>query len=103
MARGARHAGAAPDGSEHRRGRRPGTFKDRHFLEREPHRFLEGMLVAAWAVGIDRIYIYLRDEYAGLRALLAEELDAARGLPASAELKAAARRWRLRLRQESAA
>ena len=56
----------------------PGTFKDRFYLEREPHRFLEGMLVAAWAVGIGKIYVYLRDEYAGLRALLAEELDALR-------------------------
>jgi NADH:ubiquinone oxidoreductase subunit E len=56
----------------------PGTFKDRFYLEREPHRFLEGMLIAAWAVGIEKIYIYLRDEYAGLRALLAEELDALR-------------------------
>ena len=44
----------------------PGTFKDRHYLERDPHRFLEGMLIAAWAVGIERIYIYLRDEYAGM-------------------------------------
>jgi formate dehydrogenase len=44
----------------------PGTFKDRWYLERDPHRFLEGMLVAAWAVGIAEIYIYLRDEYAGL-------------------------------------
>src|SRR5205814_10528885 len=43
----------------------PGTFKDRWYLERDPHRFLEGMLIAAWAVGIDAIYIYLRDEYAG--------------------------------------
>ena len=41
----------------------PGTFKDRHYLERDPHRFLEGMLIAAWAVGIDDIYVYLRDEY----------------------------------------
>ncbi|MDT3736844.1 MAG: NAD(P)H-dependent oxidoreductase subunit E [Denitratisoma sp.] len=56
----------------------PGTFKDRYYLEREPHRFLEGMLIAAWAVGIEKIYVYLRDEYAGLRALLAEELDALR-------------------------
>ena len=44
----------------------PGTFKDRYYLERDPHRFLEGMLIAAWAVGIDDVYIYLRDEYAGL-------------------------------------
>ncbi len=56
----------------------PGTFKDRFYLEREPHRFFEGMLIAAWAVGIERITIYLRDEYAGLRVLLAEELDALR-------------------------
>jgi formate dehydrogenase len=41
----------------------PGTFKDRYYLERDPHRFLEGSLIAAWAVGIDDIYIYLRDEY----------------------------------------
>ena len=54
----------------------PGTFKDRHYLERDPHRFLEGMLIAAWAVGIDAIYIYLRDEYAACRALLARELEA---------------------------
>jgi formate dehydrogenase len=54
----------------------PGTFKDRHYLERDPHRFLEGMLIAAWAVGIDAIYIYLRDEYAACRALLATELAA---------------------------
>jgi formate dehydrogenase beta subunit len=52
----------------------PGTFKDRYFLERDPHRFLEGMLVAAWAAGISEIYIYLRDEYAGCRAILEQEL-----------------------------
>jgi len=56
----------------------PGTFKDRWYLEREPHRFLEGMLIAARAVGIEKIYIYLRDEYAGLRTMLGEELDALR-------------------------
>jgi formate dehydrogenase len=53
----------------------PGTFKDRWYLERDPHRFLEGMLVAAWAVGIAEIYVYLRDEYAGVRAILEKELD----------------------------
>jgi NADH:ubiquinone oxidoreductase subunit F (NADH-binding) len=52
----------------------PGTFKDRVYLERDPHRFIEGMLIAAWAVGIDGIYIYLRDEYHGCRALLEQEL-----------------------------
>jgi formate dehydrogenase len=54
----------------------PGTFKDRHYLERDPHRFLEGMLIAAWAVGIEAVYVYLRDEYAGCRALLERELAA---------------------------
>ena len=52
----------------------PGTFKDRWYLERDPHRFLEGMLIAAWAVGISGIYIYLRDEYHGCRAVLEAEL-----------------------------
>lgn len=52
----------------------PGTFKDRYYLERDPHRFLEGMLIAAQVVGIERIFIYLRDEYAGLRRLLQQEL-----------------------------
>jgi len=52
----------------------PGTFKDRYYLERDPHRFLEGMLVAAWAAGVGEIYVYLRDEYAGCRALLEREL-----------------------------
>lgn len=52
----------------------PGTFKDRHFLERDPHRFLEGMLIAAKVVGIAEVYIYLRDEYAGIRAMLEREL-----------------------------
>ncbi len=52
----------------------PGTFKDRTYLERDPHRFLEGMLVAAKVVGVDACYIYLRDEYHGARALLQAEL-----------------------------
>jgi NADH:ubiquinone oxidoreductase subunit F (NADH-binding) len=52
----------------------PGTFKDRYYLERDPHRFLEGMLIAAWAVGIESIYIYLRDEYHGCRVMLEAEL-----------------------------
>jgi formate dehydrogenase len=53
----------------------PGTFKDRTMLESDPHRFLEGMLIAAWAVGIASIYIYLRDEYHGCREVLTEELE----------------------------
>ena len=52
----------------------PGTFKDRYYLERDPHRFLEGAIIAAWAVGIDDVYIYLRDEYHGCRAILQREL-----------------------------
>ncbi len=52
----------------------PGTFKDRWYLERDPHRFLEGMLVAAWCAGVGGIYVYLRDEYAGCRAVLEREL-----------------------------
>ncbi len=53
----------------------PGTFKDRAYLESDPHRFIEGMLIAAWAVGIEKIYVYLRDEYHGCRQMLEAELD----------------------------
>ncbi|MFC5549701.1 NAD(P)H-dependent oxidoreductase subunit E [Massilia aerilata] len=59
----------------------PGTFKDRVYLEHDPHRFLEGALIAAWAVGIETIYIYLRDEYHGLRGMLEAELAALRAAP----------------------
>jgi formate dehydrogenase len=59
----------------------PGTFKDRYYLEREPHRFLEGALIAAWAVGIAEIYIYLRDEYHGCRAILEREIAALQANP----------------------
>jgi len=59
----------------------PGTFKDRHCLERAPHRILEGMLIAAAVAGCEACYIYLRDEYAGVRALLVRELDALRADP----------------------
>lgn len=52
----------------------PGTFKDRTYLERDPHRFLEGLLIAASVVGIDACYIYLRDEYHGCRELLELEI-----------------------------
>ena len=52
----------------------PGTFKDRTYLERDPHRFLEGLLIAASVVGIDAVYVYLRDEYHGCRELLTAEL-----------------------------
>ena len=59
----------------------PGTFKDRYYLERDPHRFIEGALIAAWAVGIDAIYIYLRDEYHGCRAILEREIAELRANP----------------------
>ncbi|MBE7940979.1 MULTISPECIES: NADH-ubiquinone oxidoreductase-F iron-sulfur binding region domain-containing protein [Ramlibacter] len=59
----------------------PGTFKDRTYLERDPHRFLEGMLVAARVVGIDACYIYLRDEYHDARKLLEAEIAALQADP----------------------
>ena len=59
----------------------PGTFKDRVYLEQDPHRFFEGMLIAAEVVGTDAVYIYLRDEYAGLRKSLAEELQKLKNSP----------------------
>ncbi len=55
----------------------PGTFKDRYYLERDPHRFIEGMLIAAWVVEAPDTYLYIRDEYPELRLMLAEELDKA--------------------------
>ena len=59
----------------------PGTVKDRFYLERDPHRFLEGAIIASWAVDIDAIYIYLRDEYHGCRAILEKELVALQANP----------------------
>ena len=59
----------------------PGTFKDRTYLERDPHRFLEGMLVAAQVVGVDGIWIYLRDEYHGARAVLQQALAELQAAP----------------------
>ncbi len=52
----------------------PGTFKDRYYLERDPHRFIEGMLIAAWVVEAKDTYLYVRDEYPEVRLLLVEEL-----------------------------
>ncbi|MDU8926040.1 NAD(P)H-dependent oxidoreductase subunit E [Alisedimentitalea sp. MJ-SS2] len=54
----------------------PGTFKDRYYLEREPHVFLEGMLIAAWAVEAVQAFLYIRDEYPAVRAILAREIKA---------------------------
>ena len=59
----------------------PGTFKDRTYLERDPHRFLEGLLIAANVVGIEAVYIYLRDEYHGCRQLLETELTKLKANP----------------------
>ena len=59
----------------------PGTFKDRYYLERDPHRFIEGMLIAAKIVGIDACYVYLRDEYHQCREILEAELKALRANP----------------------
>jgi formate dehydrogenase len=52
----------------------PGTFKDRYYLERTPHLFLEGMLIAAWAVGAEKAFIYMRDEYPSVLKILREEI-----------------------------
>ncbi|MEL7299088.1 MAG: NAD(P)H-dependent oxidoreductase subunit E [Pseudomonadota bacterium] len=54
----------------------PGTFKDRYYLERTPHLFLEGMLIAAWAVEAERVFLYMRDEYPAVLHILATELKA---------------------------
>jgi len=54
----------------------PGTFKDRHYLEREPHLFLEGMLIAAHAVAAERVYLYMRDEYPAVLEILRREIAA---------------------------
>jgi NADH:ubiquinone oxidoreductase subunit F (NADH-binding)/NADH:ubiquinone oxidoreductase subunit E len=53
----------------------PGTFKDRYYLERDPHRFIEGVLIAAWVVEAKDTYIYIRDEYPELRLMLAVEIE----------------------------
>src|SRR6516162_2549291 len=70
----------------------PGTFKDRHYLERDPHRFLEGMLIAAWAVEAVETYVYVRDEYPEVRLLLAEEIAQAEAAGLSAHTRLHLRR-----------
>ena len=54
----------------------PGTFKDRHFLETDPAGVLEGALIAAWVIGAESVYLYLRDEYPHIRAMLLAEIAA---------------------------
>jgi formate dehydrogenase len=74
----------------------PGTFKDRHYLETDPNRFLEGMLIGAWAIEASDVYIYLRDEYPQCREILSREI---------AKLEAAghARKTRIHLRRGAGA
>ncbi|MGB3718494.1 MAG: NAD(P)H-dependent oxidoreductase subunit E [Hyphomicrobiaceae bacterium] len=52
----------------------PGTFKDRYYLERRPHQFLEGMLIGAWAVEASEVFIYMRDEYPAVLEILRREV-----------------------------
>ncbi len=67
----------------------PGTFKDRHYLSTDPHRMIEGILIAAHVVGVDRCFIYMRDEYPEIIALLRAEIAAvqAAGLADHVELE----------------
>jgi formate dehydrogenase len=74
----------------------PGTFKDRFYLERDPHRFIEGMLIAAWVVDAPDTYVYVRDEYPEVRLLLAQEI-------AKAELAGLAKHSRIHLRRGAGA
>jgi NADH:ubiquinone oxidoreductase subunit F (NADH-binding)/NADH:ubiquinone oxidoreductase subunit E len=74
----------------------PGTFKDRYYLERDPHRFIEGMLIAAWVVEAAEAYIYLRDEYPEIRLMLVDEL-------ANVEAAGLAKYTRLELRRGAGA
>src|SRR5262249_19561694 len=74
----------------------PGTFKDRFYLERDPHRFIEGTLIAAWVVEAAETYIYIRDEYPEVRLLLAEEI-------ATAEQAGLANHSRIHLRRGAGA
>ena len=53
----------------------PGTFKDRYYLSTDPHRMIEGVLVAAYIVGIEKAYIYVRDEYPEIIEMLNNELE----------------------------
>jgi formate dehydrogenase len=76
--KGPRHMAVNGDEGE------PGTFKDRFYLEREPHRFIEGALIAAWAVEAEQLFIYIRDEYPAVIKIFKQELAkvAAAGLAA---------------------
>jgi len=56
----------------------PGTFKDRYYLERKPHQFIEGMLIAAWVVEAEAVYVYMRDEYPSVLEILEKEFGKVR-------------------------
>lgn len=64
----------------------PGTFKDRYYLEREPHVFLEGALVSAWAVEAEALYIYLRDEYPASTVFSKRRLPSSKRPPSSSQV-----------------
>ena len=70
----------------------PGTFKDRYYLEKDPHRFIEGMLIAAWVVEAQETYFYIRDEYPEIRLMLIDEIEKAkrRALPTTPRFMCAA-------------
>jgi formate dehydrogenase len=70
----------------------PGTFKDRHYLGLDPHRFIEGMLLAAWVVEAKQVYFYLRDEYPELRLMLLAEIAKAEDAGLSPHTKVNLRR-----------
>jgi len=70
----------------------PGTFKDRYYLERDPHRFIEGMLIAAWVVEAAETYFYIRDEYPELRLMLIDEIAKAEAAGLSPHTKIHVRR-----------
>ena len=74
----------------------PGTFKDRFYLERDPHRFIEGMLIAAWIVEAADTYLYIRDEYPEVRLLLLAEI-------AKVEAAGLSRHTRIHLRRGAGA
>src|SRR5215468_2085056 len=74
----------------------PGTFKDRYYLEQDPHRFIEGMLIAAWVVEAADVYIYIRDEYPEVRLMLTAEI-------ATAEQAGLANHSRIHLRRGAGA
>ncbi len=74
----------------------PGTFKDRYYLEQDPHRFIEGMLIAAWVVEAPATYVYVRDEYPEVRLLIADEI-------AKAEAAGLAKHTALHLRRGAGA